>query len=257
MFDVIIQNGSIVDGTNSPRFRADLGIRKDRIEAIGDLGDAQAQQLIDADGKLVTPGFVDVHNHTDGWLLKRPHFVSKTMQGFTTEVLMSDGISYAPVNSNTFRDWMFYMRGLDALRMDEYRGWNSIAEFMQCIHGNTVQNAIAQIPYANVRSLHCGFGRQPVDDFQIRSIKEEIRKAMQEGAVGLSTGLDYIVQCYATTDELVEACSVLSEFGGVYATHVRYKTGLMRALREAVEIGKRAGVKVHISHLKGQTAGQR
>ncbi|MCH7987676.1 MAG: D-aminoacylase [Planctomycetes bacterium] len=256
MFDIIIHNGHIVDGTNSPRFRADLGIRNDRIEAIGDLGDAEAQHTIDAAGKLVAPGFVDVHNHSDGWLLKTPHSVSKTMQGFTTEVLMSDGISYAPVNANTFRDWMFYMHGLDALRMDEYRGWNSIAEFMQCIHGANVQNAIAQIPYANVRSLHCGFGRNRVDDFQMRSIKEEIRKAMEEGATGVSTGLDYIVQCHATTDELVEACSAMSEFGGVYVTHVRYKTGLMRALREAVEIGKRANVKVHISHLKGQFPGE-
>ena len=169
---------------------------------------------------------------------------------------MPDGIGYAPVNPHTAREWLFYLRGLGGLRLDEYRGWQSLAELMTAIEGHNVQNAAAQIPYGNVRTLACGFGRQAVDDFQTRQIQAEIRKGMEEGAVGLSTGLDYISQCFATTDELVDACSALAEFDGLYVTHGRYKTGLMRALREAVEIGRRAGVRVHISHLKGASAQQ-
>ena len=105
MFDLIIKNGNIIDGTRQPRYQADLGIQGDRIKAISDLSDAEATHTIDAAGKIVAPGFVDVHTHSDAWLLKTPHFVSKTTQGFTTEVIMADGISYAPVNRHTIHDW--------------------------------------------------------------------------------------------------------------------------------------------------------
>lgn len=250
MFDLLIHGGTVIDGTKQPRFQADVGIRDDRIVSLGNLAGAEARRRIDATGKIVAPGFIDVHTHADGWMLKTPHLESKTWQGFTTEALMVDGISYAPVSDATAREWLYYLRALDGLRMDEYRGWKSIADFMALIDGNNVQNAVAHIPYANVRSLAAGFGRAPLDDFQLRTVRTEIRKAMEEGAVGLSTGIDYIVQCFSTTDEIVDACKVVAEFGGLYVTHMRYKMGLMPALAEAIEIGKRSGVKVHISHLK-------
>ena len=104
------------------------------------------------------------------------------------------------------------------------------------------------------RVLACGFGRNiPPDDVQMREIKARIRQGMEEGAVGLSTGLDYVNQCHATTDEIAAACTAVVPYGGLYVTHVRYKIGLLPALREAVEIGRRSGVKVHISHLKGSS----
>ncbi|MBC8354917.1 MAG: D-aminoacylase [Planctomycetes bacterium] len=252
MFDTIIRNGEVIDGTNRPRFRADVGLQGDRIAAIGDLTKATAGAIIDASNKIVAPGFIDVHNHSDGWLLKTPHFTAKTLQGFTTEILMADGISYAPVSASTASQWMFYLRALNGLRLDEYRGWESWGEYMQQLNGHAAQNAAAHLPYANIRSMICGFGRNVVDDFQMRQIQNEIRRGMEEGAVGLSTGLDYIVQCFSTTDELVEACSAMSDYGGIYVTHVRYKKGLFPALNEAIEIGRRANVPVHISHLKVQ-----
>jgi len=254
LFDVIIRQGTVIDGTGADRRAADVGIRGDRIAEIGNLSNASAAVEIDAAGKIVCPGFIDVHNHSDGWMLKTPHILSKTTQGFTSEILMLDGIGYAPVNEQTARHWMYYLRSLDALRMDEYRGWRTIAEFMQCIEGNNVQNAATHIPYANVRSLVCGFGRGAADDFQMRSIKTEIRKGMEQGAVGLSTGIDYIVQCFSGTEELVDACSAMAEYDGLYVTHIRYKSGRMRALREAVAIARRAGVRLHISHLKAEDA---
>ncbi|MBC7820871.1 MAG: D-aminoacylase [Planctomycetaceae bacterium] len=253
MFDVLIRHATVIDGTRAPRFVADIGINGDRIDSIGDLSAAEAKQTIDATGLVAAPGFIDVHTHADGWLLKSPHLLPKTLQGFTTEVLMSDGISYAPVTPQTWREWIFYLRALNGLALDEYSGWNSIAEFLDRIAGHNVQNVIAQVPYANVRSAVCGWGRQRPDDFQMRSIVRDIRRAMEEGAVGLSTGLDYIVQCFATTDELVEASRPVAEFGGLYVTHMRYKLGLLPALREAVEIAKRSGTKLHISHLKAST----
>jgi N-acyl-D-amino-acid deacylase len=256
LFDVIIENGTIIDGTREPRFCGDVGIADDRITAIGDLKQSQAGLRIEAAGKIVAPGFVDVHNHSDGWLLKTPHHVSKTTQGFTTEVLMADGISYAPVNEHTARQWLLYLRALDGLQLSDYQGWRSLADYMNLIDGRNVQNAATHLPYANVRSMVCGFGRRPVDDYQMRQVKAEIRRGMEEGAVGLSTGLDYIVQCFSSTDELVQACSAMAEYNGLYVTHMRYKQTLMPAMREAVEIGRRAGVRVHFSHLKGVSAPQ-
>ncbi len=253
MFDVLIRHATVIDGARTPRFLADIGITGDRIDSIGDLSTAEARQTIDASGLVAAPGFIDVHTHTDGWLLKSPHLLPKTLQGFTTEVLMSDGISYAPVTPQTWRDWIFYLRALNGMSLDEYSGWHTIAEFLDRIAGHNVQNVIAQVPYANVRSAVCGWGRQRPDDFQMRSIIRDIRRAMDEGAVGLSTGLDYIVQCFATTDELVAACQPVAEQGGLYVTHMRYKLGLLPALREAVEIARRSGTKLHISHLKAQS----
>lgn len=253
MFDVLIRHATIIDGTRAPRYSADIGIIGGRIDSIGDLSAAEARQTIDASSLVAAPGFIDVHTHADGWLLKSPHLLPKTLQGFTTEVLMADGISYAPVTPQTWRDWIFYLRALNGMSLDEYSGWNSIAEFLDRIAGHNVQNVIAQVPYANVRSAVCGWGRQRPDDFQMRSIVRDIRRAMDEGAVGLSTGLDYIVQCFASTDELVTACQPVAEQGGLYVTHMRYKLGLLPALREAVEIARRSGTKLHVSHLKAQT----
>lgn len=250
LFDIIIENGTVIDGTKSPRFKADVGIVGTRIEAIGDLANSEAKQRISVAGKIVAPGFIDVHNHSDGWYLKQDHVVSKTTQGFTSELLMSDGISYAPVNEQTAPEWMFYLRALNGLRMDEYTGWRSLADYLECLDRANVQNAALQIPYANIRALACGFGRAAVDDFQMRTMQREIRLGMEAGAVGVSTGLDYIVQHFSTTDELVEACAVIAEYDGVYVSHMRYKKGLLNALKEAVEIGRRAGIKVHFSHLK-------
>ena len=160
MFDVLIRNATVIDGTRAPRYSADIGISGDRIDSIGDLSTAEARQTIDASGLVAAPGFIDVHTHTDGWLLKSPHLLPKTLQGFTTEVLMSDGISYAPVTPQTWREWIFYLRALNGMSLDEYSGWHSIAEFLDRIAGHNVQNVIAQVPYANVRSAVCGWGRQ-------------------------------------------------------------------------------------------------
>ena len=159
MFDLLIKNGTIIDGTKANRYVADLGITNDRITAIGQLSEAEATQTIDAQGNIVAPGFIDVHTHADAWLLKTPHLVSKTMQGFTSEVIMADGMSYAPVNEHTIYEWIYYLRSLNALRFSEYSGWKSIGDYMALLNGRNVQNAIPHIPYANLRVMACGYGR--------------------------------------------------------------------------------------------------
>jgi N-acyl-D-amino-acid deacylase len=253
VFDLVIRGGTVIDGTKKPAVRADVGVRGDRIAAIGDLSGAEAAAVVDAKGRIVSPGFIDVHTHSDGWLLKHPNFWAKTSQGFTTELLMADGISYAPVNAHTWREWFFYLRSLNGLRMDDYLGWRSLADYMLLLEGRTSQNFATHIPYANLRVLACGFPRCVPDNFQLRTIRRLVREGMEQGAVGLSTGLDYLSQCWASTDELVNVCTAMAEYGGLYVSHIRYKAGLMPALKEAVEIGRRAGVPVHISHLKASS----
>lgn len=253
MYDLILRHGTLVDGTGAPARRADLAINGDRVAAIGDLSAASAAAEIDAAGKTVAPGFVDTHNHSDGWLLAEDHLFAKTSQGFTTEVIMADGISYAPVDEHTVHEWLFYMRALNGLRYEHYDGWRTIEDYMQRLDGNNAQNAATHIPYANVRAMAWGWGRQAPDDYQMRQIQAAVEEGMEQGAVGLSTGLDYISECFATTDELVEACRPMAAAQGLYVTHVRYKKGTLEGVQEAVEIGRRAGVPVHISHLKGTT----
>lgn len=250
MFDLIIRHGTIIDGGKNPRYEGDLAIQGDRIAAIGDLSQAEAQNTIDAGGKIVSPGFIDVHTHSDAHLLRTPHILSKTSQGFTTEFLLLDGLGYAPVNPLTIRDWIYYLRPLNGLTFQEYSGWKTVAEFMALLDGQTAQNVVAHIPYANVRTLACGFGARQPDDFQMLEIKQMIRQGMEQGAVGLSTGLDYVDEGWATTDELIQACEAMAP-DGIYVTHVRYNWGTLAGVQEAVEIGRRAGVPVHISHLKG------
>jgi N-acyl-D-amino-acid deacylase len=253
LFDLLITNGTVIDGTKSPARRADVAVLGDRIVEIGPLSGAEAGTTIDAKGRIVAPGFIDVHNHSDAWLLKTPHLTAKTTQGFTTEVLMADGISYAPVNAHTAPEWIYYLRALNALTLDEYHGWHSIGEYMWLLEGRNVQNFATHIPYANVRTLACGFGRERPDDYQMNTIKRAIEQGMEEGAVGLSTGLDYIVQFCSDTSEIAEAASAMAAANGLYVTHVRYKKGVLAGVQEAVEIGRRGGVRVHISHLKGTT----
>ncbi len=251
--DVVIHGGTVIDGTGAPGQKLDIGIRGGRIVELGQLSPSTAPQAIDASGLVVSPGFIDVHTHSDGWLLKEPLLAAKVSQGITTEVLMSDGISYAPLTPETYRDWFIYLRSLNGLMLEDYRGWRSMAEYLSLLHERTAQNVAALVPYANVRVLAAGWRRGPLDDTQTKLILREIDRSMAAGACGLSTGLDYVNQSFATTEELTEACTAIRAAGGLYVTHVRYKKGTLRGMQEAVEIGRRAGVKVHISHLKGST----
>lgn len=251
MYDYVIKAGTIVDGSGGEPFQADVGIQGDRIVEVGAIDPNGGATVIDAAGRWVTPGFVDVHTHMDGWYLRTPTIESKLRQGFTTEVLMSDGISYAPVSRANAHEWIHYLQGLNALRQSDYAGWESLADYMHLLDGANAQNSLLQIPYANVRVLACGWGPAAPDDYQMREIQTRIETGMEEGACGLSSGLDYIAQCFASTRELTEACAAMAAQGGLYATHVRYKKGTLAGVQEAVRIGEEAGVKVHISHFKG------
>lgn len=257
MVDTLVKGGTVVDGTGAKPRRSDVRIANDRIAAVGRLSAQPGETVVDAAGCWVTPGFIDVHTHMDGWLIKTPLIESKLRQGFTTEVIMSDGISYAPVSRHNAGEWIQYLKGLNALQQEDYANWESIADYMALVDGRNAQNALAQIPYANVRVLACGWGQLAPDDYQTLEIQERIAQAMADGACGLSTGLDYVAQCWADTGELVRAAAAVAGFRGIYATHVRYKHGTLAGLQEAIRIGVQSDAKVHISHLKGTSEQER
>lgn len=253
MYDLLLRNGTIIDGTGRERYTADLAVRGERIAIVGPVDAADAAAVIDASGLVVAPGFIDVHNHSDGWLLREPNFASKTLQGVTTEVLMSDGISYAPASPSLGREWFHYLRSLNGLQQADCRGCWSLEEYYEQFERRTAQNVVAQIPYANLRVLASGWNARKLDDRQRRAMRHMVEAGMASGAVGVSTGLDYVNQFHASTEEIVEVVSAAAPFDGLYVTHIRYKLGLIPAMREAVDIARRAGVKLHVSHLKADS----
>ncbi len=211
---------------------------------------SDAEIVDDVSGLIVCPGFIDVHNHSDGWLLKHPHQVAKTSQGITSEVLMSDGISYAPLSDETAREWLYYMKTLDGLEQSDYCGWQSIADYLSLLDGRMAQNVMAQVPYANVRSLALGWSRKVPDDTQMRHMQIEIRRGMEQGAT--ASRRSRLHQSMFRLDR--GNCRGLQRGGGRVRWRVRdphsLQEGVLAALRNAVDIGKRSGLAVHISHLK-------
>src|SRR5688572_12131779 len=119
-FDLLLRGGTVIDGSGGPGRKADVAVQGDRIAGVGQLDGASSRLTIDVAGLAVVPGFVDTHNHCEGWLLREPHFFPSTSQGFTTQVLMSDGISYAPLTPATAADWLVYLRSLDGLQLRDY-----------------------------------------------------------------------------------------------------------------------------------------
>lgn len=253
MYDLVIRNGTIIDGSGRDRFEADLAVRGDRIAVVGKVDADDAAVVLEARGLVVAPGFIDVHNHSDGWLFHHPNFASKTLQGVTTEVLMSDGISYAPASPTLGREWVHYLRSLNGLQQVDRRDRWTLAEYFEQFEGRTAQNVVAQIPYANLRVLAAGWQARTLDDRQIRAMRAMVEQGMAAGAVGVSTGLDYVSQFHASTDEIAEVVAAAAPYRGLYVTHIRYKRRLLAAMAEAVEIAQRAGVPLHVSHLKADT----
>ena len=226
-FDILIQNGTIIDGTGKQGFQGDVGISGRRIVAIGKLGGAPAKQKIDATGLVVCPGFIDLHSHADRGILKFRAAENYIRQGVTTLVCGNCGSS--PVDIGKF-----------FLDLREQGSGPNIA--MLIGHGSVRQQVIGRL---NV----------PPNDKQLPEMKRLVRQAMKDGAVGMSTSLRYGPGTYATTEEIVALAKEIEPFGGFYATHMRDEgTQILDAIEEALLIGTQAKVPVHISHHKISSA---
>ncbi len=261
MFDVLIIGGTVVDGTGKPGYRADVGINGEAIEAIGDLSQAEAQRVIDATGLTVSPGFIDTHTHSEGALLTDPQHANGLRQGVTTEILGQDGLSYAPLSPENYRINRRYLAGLLG-EPSEDLDMSSVATFRSHYHKKVAINTAYCVPHGAVRLETVGFRDAPLVGDALKEAQRLIREGIEQGAVGLSTGMTYLPCAWSDTAELIELCKATHEAGGVYVTHLR-DVNTDRGfgggwVTEALEIGRRSGVRVHFSHYRTQpeTAGQ-
>ncbi len=252
MLDVVIRGGSVVDGSGGSARRADVAIVADRIEAVEPLPRAEAAQVIDATGHVVAPGFVDMHSHADFVLPGLPTADSKVHQGFTLEVVGNCGASPAPLTPARRQDVIDTALTVPPLRWD----WTTFRSYLDGLSREGLSiNVAPLVGHGTVRILAMGASdARPTAD-QLRAMQAEVRRAMAEGALGLSTGLIYAPGLFADTDEIVDLARVAAEAGGIYASHIRGESDtLLPAIAEAIEVGRRAGLPVQISHLKA--AGQ-
>lgn len=251
MLDFLIRNARIVDGTGSPWYLGDVGVAGGRIAAIGRLSGERAARVIEADGRALCPGFVDAHVHGDTVLLGDPAMEAAVRQGVTTFVIGQDGIGFAPASEPTMtymRDYFAALNGFYDLGYD----WRSVADYLDRFDDRTAINAAFLIPHGCLRCEAVGLDERPPTDAELARMQALADEGMREGAVGFSTGLDYIPCLYADTEELIAVARAVAPYGGIYVTHQRsYGEGVAAAVAETVAIGERGGVGVHISHYGG------
>jgi len=245
-FDVVITNGHIIDGTGSPWYSGDIGVRDGKIAFIGILSEASRNRTIDARGMVVAPGFIDMLGQSEVTILVDPRLPSKIYQGITTEIT-GEGESIAPLNDAILR--------ADQEQFEHYRihpDWRTFREYFSRLEKQCMGiNLASYVGATRVRRMVLGDNDVQPTPSQIEQMKELVRQAMRDGAVGVSTSLEYAPAPYAKTEELIALAAEASKFGGIYATHMRNEgAGILTAIDEAVRIGREAHIPVEIWHFK-------
>jgi N-acyl-D-amino-acid deacylase len=248
--DIVIEGGRLVDGTGTPWRRADVGIVEGRVAAIGRLQDAAARCRIAAAGRVVCPGFIDIHAHADLTLPANKGQIERLRQGITTEVLGQDGLSYAPASPEHLPEWRRYLMGMNGDGAGLDWAWSSVAEYLERLEGKAA-NAVYLVPHGAVRVETMGWADRPATAAEMRRMAALVTAGLEQGALGLSTGLSYVPCAHATTEELIALCRPVAEAGGILAIHLRsYGSAMLDALDEAISVGRATGVAVQVSHLR-------
>jgi dihydroorotase/N-acyl-D-amino-acid deacylase len=244
-FDTVIVNGHIIDGTGSPWYTADLGIRGGRIAAIGNLAASPRRQTIDAGGRVVAPGFIDMLGQSELTILVDPRLPSKIYQGITTEIT-GEGNSAAPLN-----DKIIANEG-DFAHFKITPDWRTFRQYFARLERQGIGiNLASYVGATSARRMVLGDADVQPSPEQLTAMRTLVRQAMQDGAVGLSSALQYAPAPYAKTEELIALASEAAQYGGIYATHMRSEgDGETAAIEEAVRIGREAHIPVEIWHLK-------
>jgi N-acyl-D-amino-acid deacylase len=246
-YDIIIKNGRVIDGTGNPWMKSDVGVLDGKISSVGELDTSHADHVINASGLIVTPGFIDIHTHSDLTLLINPKAESKVRQGVTTEVLGNCGTSPAPTSETTLellkKTW-----GSEADEVDW--DWKTFGDYLTRIDDQGIAlNVIGLVGHGTVRIAVMGVDNRAPSGEELAEMKELVYRSMVQGAFGMSSGLVYLPGSFATTDELVELCTVVADFGGLYTSHIRgERETIVDALKEAIEIAERSGVRLQVSH---------
>lgn len=252
LYDLIIRDALVIDGSDSPGYRADVAIGDGRIQRIGDLNGASASEEVNAAGRVLAPGFIDVHTHDDTVVIRQPEMLPKITQGVTTVIVGNCGISASPVTlAGDPPDPMNLLGPAAAFaypRFSDYR--NAVDQARPAV------NVAALIGHTALRSNHLDDLFRTAKPAEINAMREQLRESLQDGALGLSTGLAYASAYSAETDEVKQLAEELTAFGAVYTTHLRSEfEPVLEAMEEAFDIGRHARSPVVISHLKCAGAG--
>ncbi|HPN95085.1 MAG: N-acyl-D-glutamate deacylase [bacterium ADurb.Bin236] len=254
MPDIIIKNGTVVDGTGAPGFVADVAITGDKIEAIGKFEKVNGCKTIDATGKIVCPGIVDPHSHADMTIFREDHrdiLAPLVKQGITTFIGGNCGMSMAPYggeNQNLIRDYLAAFTGMD---IEAAVKWNSTGEFISHIEKNgMLLNMGLLAPHGLLRIDAMGMDTRSATDDEVGKMSRTLEKSLEEGAIGLSTGLQYMPGLQSDTRELVALGKVLSKYDGIFTSHLRsYMNTLPEAVDEVVEVARTNDIRAQISHI--------
>ncbi len=248
---IIIKNGTLIDGSGKNRYNADILIDGERIKKIGII-DEDADTIIDAQGKIVSPGFIDTHSHSDLKVLVEPFIEPKIRQGITTEILGQDGVSMAPLPLEYVSSWRKNLAGLDGDSDELDWRWKNTEEYLKLIAKNgSGPNEIYLVPHGNIRMEAMGLEARTATEEEIEKMKIITRRELEAGAAGISTGLIYIPCAYSETKEMVEICKVAAEYDKPLVIHQRSEADtILESMEEVIEISKKSGVKIHFSHFK-------
>ncbi len=260
MFDLLIRNGLVIDGSGNPGFHATVGVEGDELRLLrGDTSALPAARTIDASGHVVCPGFIDMHSHGGLVILKEPLHEPKVRQGVTTELIGIDGNSHAPFKTredlHRFIEIDSGLNGEPPMPAE----WLTVAEHLSMFDNKVAVNIAFILGNSAVRIWAVGWNDRPATRAELDDMKALVREVSEEGSFGLSTGLDYPPGSYADTNELIELSKAVARTGGFYHTHTRAslrKQGLLAPWGEAIEIGKAGGIPVYFTHYRQRTQGE-
>ncbi|MER6288098.1 N-acyl-D-amino-acid deacylase family protein [Streptomyces sviceus] len=255
MEELVIRDADVVDGSGGYSYRADVVVDGGRIVSIvKEAADAgcqrpKARRELDAEGLVLSPGFIDMHAHSDLALLRDPDHSAKAAQGVTLEVLGQDGLSYAPVDDRTLEEVRRAIAGWNGYGDDIDFDWRSVGEYLDRLDRGIAVNAAYLIPQGTLRALVVGWEDREATAQELGRMRRLVAEGMEQGALGMSSGLTYTPGMYAEDAELTELCRVVAEYGGYYCPHHRsYGAGALEAYEEMVALAREAGCALHLAH---------
>jgi len=251
-FDLLIRGGTLVDGTGAPTWQGDIGLVGDEIRAVGVIDPGQATRVLDATGLHVAPGFIDIHTHSDGDILRYPTAESRVMQGVTTEITGNCGGSAAPRIEDPSNPGGGRLAEELAAEYGIQGSWTDVASYFDVVEEVEISlNHAMLLGQGTLRDNVAGTEDRGLSEEEMARVLRALEEGLDEGAFGMSTGLEYVPGRFTPTHEILAMARVVARRGGLYASHIRNEeTMLLEAVDEAVQIGRRSGVRVQVSHLK-------
>lgn len=255
MFDIILENASVVDGTGKPAFNSDVGIKGERIKKMGNLADAEAARRVDVSGRTVCPGFIDVHSHADLAFFRGDHaklLAPLVAQGITTFMGGNCGMSLSPITEHHRDGQQMYLEVFTQMDFDKDVRWSDMVSFMEHMDSQDIAlNCGLLAPHGVMRISACGMETRLAEKDEVAEMARSLEECMEAGAFGLSTGLQYFPGNQSDTEELVELGKTVAKYDGIFTSHLRSYTAstLGKAMEEVAEVSRRNGIRGQISHI--------